>query len=147
MAHHLLAAVALVGACFWAQTASAFSATPSRSHSRASTTCNLKPSSDGVDEVASSDSRRSVLSCVLLVGCMGLNPMPSNAGIDPSALRALPVEGVCVMIFSVRLLYYIHYSVANDYFVVFVDWFGACRGYYRSCIPPQSVRSGKWTST
>lgn len=99
MAHPLLPII-LFGACLWVNTV-AFSAVPPRArtlqNSGASST-GLRSTTDDEKE-RSADTRRSVLlrtasaTSSLLLATVALPSTPANAGIDPSALRALPVEG------------------------------------------------------
>lgn len=101
MAHHHHLATMLIGACLWANTF-AFSAVPSRSRTAAfnGASTRLRLADDDNEEYAPSNisDRRSVLlqttSTVssFLLATTALSA-PANAGIDPSALKSLPVEG------------------------------------------------------
>lgn len=94
-----VAAITLFGACLWAS-ALAFSAVPypSRASLNGASTIRLRLTGDD-DDHAPAPSRRSALlqtvvaaSLAFGVGSTAL-PNPANAGIDPAALKALPVEG------------------------------------------------------
>lgn len=103
MAQHLVVPIILFGACLWVNTV-AFSAVPSRGSSRRASLNNdvssvrLQLLADNDDEEYTPTDRRSmiiktasVVSSSLFVATALSNP--ANAGIDVTALKALPVEG------------------------------------------------------
>ncbi|KAL9179794.1 hypothetical protein ACHAXT_007764 [Thalassiosira profunda] len=95
MTHHLVAIALLAGAWWWASPfAAAFTAVPSPARAFQDRCVEFRLCLTSSDEELAPSSRRSVLlqtASFLVAGAAVAGP--ANAGIDPSALRALPVEG------------------------------------------------------
>mmetsp|Transcript_11526 Transcript_11526/g.24570 ORF Transcript_11526/g.24570 Transcript_11526/m.24570 type:complete len:274 (-) Transcript_11526:331-1152(-) len=106
MAPHHLATIVIGTCCLWANDISAFSSVPSVSRltttaSSSSSTATLplrlaNDNQDENDELATDNQRREIFhraGSFVLATTAALSSTPAYAGIDPSALKALPVEG------------------------------------------------------